>query len=360
MATFLFFVAIVIFLSASYADHTYRYNVAYPSSPFFLVRFGDDKREAKVLLDTNRPYTMVFDKVCGDKGFECTKNKHDYLYDYKKTNGKLTNKTLMDKYDYNRNFGGFLFTDVVRVDSIGCHTDVLVVDHGHPSYNFEWDGVLGLGISNGRTNIIKNIMTDISTAQIVIQEGKYNIPRKNAKNEMISKGSVVFGKLRGSTKCGPFTYVNATATSWQFRADVHIGNETLTNQKIGFVPGRPTQVPLSIYNELFSDKKATDESNFHEISFSVDGKTCGINKNDYLYYVEAGNYYEPIIDIAYPNYGYDFAFGSDFLQHYCVALRAHKSVVHYQIGFAENSARRICFATTLISSLVLGILRILV
>ncbi|CAD5223866.1 unnamed protein product [Bursaphelenchus okinawaensis] len=153
-----------------------------------------------------------------------------------------------------------------------------------------------------------------------------------------TNGSITFGKYNDK-KCGRFDYYNTIDNkSWKVMADVQIGRQTLKDQVVTFTPGKATKIPRQIYEEYFGHFNDKTDKDIPDIKMITKSNSYTITKEDFVYYFDTLKRYILHLDYNINKPDYDFAFGSDFLQHYCISIRADNSFKQLQIGIAENFA----------------------
>ncbi|CAD5231314.1 unnamed protein product [Bursaphelenchus xylophilus] len=333
-------ISIIILLCCAYAVADYSFHYGFTSifdDPFFEFTLGNESRPIKVLLDTNRQFSWVFNGSCNYRNAYCTNNTHAYTYHAEKTGGRETDFLFRDRFRRYRDFAGTLFEDTIKFGDIELPVKLGVITRGDTRFTFRYDGVFGLGIGDSETSVVKDIMKKLSVKQITIQEGHYYMSRPGRGYDFWSDGTITFGEYKGNL-CEEFTYVDALSEGgWRFKTDIKVGKETLKDQIVGLLPGRYTEVPDKIRDKYYSEHSAKDEKNFHDIGFSIGNQTYKTTAKQFSWYYDPDKTYSARIDSSYPEYEYDFAFGSDFLQKYCVALRVDDKFEKYQIGFAQNN-----------------------
>ncbi|CAD5231306.1 unnamed protein product [Bursaphelenchus xylophilus] len=327
-----------LIVNAALADFVFRYKGAQGmlKPPWISISIGNNPEKFNVALDLNRPYSFAFDPVCQEK-YKCDNRNHLYAYDPKKTGGKPTGRRLDDfKFAY-PNYTGKFYQDVLNIGHVKLPAEVGDVTDGLYVATFNWDGVLGLGFDESNSSIVVPLLNALSVKQVVIQEGVNILSRHNRPFPLNSNGTFTFGKYTEDW-CGQFSFYDTWNNKhWELRADVKVGNETLKNQRIAFVPGYLTLIPSTIIQKYFSKDKYDSDKDFPDISFSLKGKEYKITREDYSYSSSDNKYRVLLSSWPFGNV-YDFAFGSEFLQHYCVALRADDSFGRLQIGLADNKA----------------------
>ncbi|CAD5231312.1 unnamed protein product [Bursaphelenchus xylophilus] len=320
-------------------DYTFEYAIEYPEKPYLQIQVGNDDRKVKVLLDTNRDYSMVFHKTCNDSGTPCSNNIHDYLYDPVMTGGSISSLSLNDEKHLRHNrFKGRFYADKIRIGDHDISLQLGVINRGNPAKNFEWDGVIGLGITRGNNySILMELMKQLKVRRITIQEGHYHLQKKDKSDVKKSSGRITFGEYDGDL-CGDFKYVQkGKGNGWTFTTEVTVGDDIYPDATVAILPGRDTQVDQASFNKYFENRKTLNQSLFGDIGFTIDGVTFNITKEDYSWYNDdLSKSYRARIDPIYPEYSYNFGLGSSFLKEYCVALTADDKFEEFQIGFAEN------------------------
>ncbi|CAD5231318.1 unnamed protein product [Bursaphelenchus xylophilus] len=325
---------LLLFVGCVVADFTYRYQTAYPDPPYIEFFIGKDNQPFKAQLDFNRPYSWVFSTNC--RGSRCTMNPHQHVYDPKVAGGTPT-KDRFDDEDYNgyNLFKGVYANNVIRVGNLEYPIAIGLVTSGEGITFFAPDGVLGLGYDERKRSIITRIMRDLSVKQLTVQQGHYFLPRP-VNQSLNSAGAYTFGRYSDG-KCGPFTFYDTRYDGeWQFVADVRIGSTEYKNQTIGFLPGRMSEIPIPILDAHFPFDAETQEE-YPDISLLIGSKEYKVAKEDYtMYDPEDKKKYSSLLGFSYSAYNYKFGFGSEFLQHYCVALKYDDKLEKTKIGLAEN------------------------
>ncbi|CAD5231300.1 unnamed protein product [Bursaphelenchus xylophilus] len=340
--------AILFFLSAFLPlilcefNQTWHYSVFSSEPLFYRIKIGNDNRYVNVHVDTNRFYSLVFGPECFTQDSKCRPYSSDFVYSTYNTGGVRVrpDTTYIDKFNDLAKYEFELYQDSI---TLGLQTFVLelgvIIDAYFPSA-VRYSGFLGLGISEDKTSIVKQLMQDLTYPQITFQEARRYVSKKNESMDVNGYGSIVFGEY-DEEYCGNFTFIETIANNkWRFKKDITTSNGTvLKDQVIALAVGQDSQIPQEIYDDEILTKEHADPNDFPSFSFTHDGKEYNLNASDYAWYREDRGLYSAHISSAKPTYGYDFALGSDFLQHYCVALRSDSNFTKLEIGFAENFGR---------------------
>ncbi|CAD5223871.1 unnamed protein product [Bursaphelenchus okinawaensis] len=351
----LFYIVFFLFLGYGSADYSFTYNIKYPQQPYMTVKIGNDARDVKVLLDFVRPYSFVFDQSCAIKN--CTINRLGYYYNSNIT-GIPTGQPFKDVYGKYSSFTGQIYNDTITIGDVTVPVKLGVVNGSQFAikYEYDWDGVIGLGLQDVDTGIVRDIMVQLEEKKITVQQGYHYVNNFNYKEPKKSVGTITFGNS-DNLLCGGFQYVNTTSENmWKILTGVNIGNSRLSNKVITFLPGQYSQMPEVIYDIYFGNTTTTQRE-FYDITFELGGTTYKMTKDDYSWYDYTRNKYDPRLNIAYSEYGYEFGFGSDFLQHYCVSFVAVDNFTYFQIGLAENNNAFTVFGQVTIIILFLIVLQ---
>ncbi|CAD5231308.1 unnamed protein product [Bursaphelenchus xylophilus] len=331
------FLLLIFILPISLADYTYYYEKPHYVTPFFTVKIGNDSQDVNVHFDLIRPFSYVFSDKCKMHS-RCDWHLHYYIYNSTKTGGMPLRSSFIDNFHSDALYlKGHYFADSLNFGEIKLPLALGVVDEGNGGVN-ELDGVIGLGFDQKNNSIVKKLMKKLSVKQITVQEGHNNLQRPGKPLNSYSNGSITFGKYH-SNDCGEFAFMNAMNNySWMFVADVRVGNRTLKNQKIAFNFGRRTLIPTHIFKRYFPSLESDSEETFPQFAFTAFGKEYKTTKEDYSYYVPHTKGYMQLLG-SVSHQPYDFAFGSDFLQNYCLALKEDDNG-SLRIGLAENIASK--------------------
>ncbi|CAD5231302.1 unnamed protein product [Bursaphelenchus xylophilus] len=331
----------LLFVSVVVGDFVVDY-IARERAVFFDIQLGDDTRTLKAQLDINRPYSVLLHKDC--RAANCSHFEITDPYDPSTAKGEDTGKEFKDDKYNNNGTKGIWFKDTLKFRSMEFPVELGAAMSTARQVNWEYAGIIGLGPVNEdhdkRTSIVKKLMSKLSVQQIVIQEGPTNLVKNYAKegDDREKGGSVTFGKY-DSKSCGNFTFTDTIDhKSWRIKADFTIGNQEFSNKTIAFAIGGLGVAEEYIYNKYFHQRVDSD-TDYPKISLKFGGKRLAITGEDYATFYKKLGQYVPMFLKAGPEYPYDFAFGSDFLQHYCLVLRSNKEFTKLEIGLAKNNGR---------------------
>uniref|UniRef100_A0A1I7RTH5 Peptidase A1 domain-containing protein n=1 Tax=Bursaphelenchus xylophilus TaxID=6326 RepID=A0A1I7RTH5_BURXY len=324
----------LFFITATNADFAFNSNTEFSYPLYFNFKIGNDNSDVKVQVDTNRPYTLVLHEEC----FHCPMYfKDNYRYSEKKTGGSFV-ENFTSPSDGIRE--GAFYSDKLKFSTLSLDVKLAVVSNGYPSIDY-YPGVLGLKPStDDEKSVVKRLMNELSEQQIVIQDGRHYVLKDFRRVRDDNLASISFGKYEGDA-CGNFTFTKTLDnSSWRIRADVTVDSKLRPNQTIAFNVGGETLFPKDLFRDRIDNKTFAKQSELPTISFKIDDQVYQITPEDYATFVDDLVKYKGDVRHIPDGSDADFVFGTDLLQHHCLALTANKDFTELRIGFAPNYGRK--------------------
>ncbi|CAD5221555.1 unnamed protein product [Bursaphelenchus okinawaensis] len=344
------------------------YYSKYPRRPYYVMYFANDKMGRLVKIDLHRPYSFIFGQECFEIN-KCSTNSHGLPYNATRSKSQpITNAYLQEPPQiFSNHFTGQFYNDSLWLNDDSLPLDVAVITDGNRQESFEWDGVLGLGLDFGRPDLntlaVEKLFDNYDQRRILIQQGHNYISRTKQTikgyKHLLSEGVITFGN-DSSPLCEEFDYYNTkNGKTWQLVADVFIGFDIYYNQTISFLPGEYTQVPYHVFKKYFISNDTKNPNIFQSeddlpyLGFTLNGNDYMITKEDYSWVTKARYFDKTNYTLTLESTKsklYDFGFGSEFLQHYCIALTADEGLKNIQLGLAINND-----AYTIVLSLLVAV-----
>ncbi|CAD5219585.1 unnamed protein product [Bursaphelenchus xylophilus] len=297
------------------------------------------KTYLRAQLDLNRPYSVFLHDDC--KAAKCSAVV-DGVTTYKPSAKEL--KEFKDDKKYgNYELQGKWYRETLTLE-IEFTVNVVAATSANPQVPWLYSGVLGLAPARDsedeQSSIIKKLLNaeSLSAKQLVIQESWKELAKKNKemKGDADASGLIAIGNLE-SGRCGSFTTANTDQKSWTFEADIKIGDEKFEKKKIAFMVGQNGVAEDAIFDKHFA-RTYDKDTELPTISFNVSSTTFELAGKEYGEYNATTDQYKAKFSKKPADFPYDFAFGSEFLQHYCLSIGMTRSG-DLEIGLAENKKK---------------------
>ncbi|CAD5207009.1 unnamed protein product [Bursaphelenchus okinawaensis] len=217
-------------------------------------------------------------------------NTFTNAYNFRATGGIPTQFAYNDyTFDNVAEWTGRQYYDKVQVGNLVFQSTIGVVEKSKVTVVTEHSGYLALGMADNA--LIKPIMNYSTQPRITIQEGIYYL-KKNGTDQIPLladlEGTITFGEYRGK-ECGTFKeYKTITDGFWVVLANVKIGEKEYNGQIVALNVGKPTLVPMEVYNDI--KKEYASKEDMPDITITIEDDEYKMTPDQYAEYDEEVNF----------------------------------------------------------------------
>ncbi|CAD5230016.1 unnamed protein product [Bursaphelenchus xylophilus] len=323
--------------------HTESFKIEYNGDGPLTVPVNiDEKHHFHLLIDLYRPYSFVFSKKCAGNG-TCSHSSHENYIDLKeyRKKGKIIPAVgFHDTHGIGHDFYGSLINITAHSGELVDNLHLGVVEEGNSSLDFEYDGVLGLGLTNvKKVSLAFNTMERMEENVVVFRQLSYKgLKNANGEPAKLSRGEIHFGE-RKVQNCSSRVAYSPTVSrrKWSIIADIKFNNKCHLNQRISFLPSHTTKISAQHFANYFSATHFNSTNFLPNITLMLQEREFTITPADYTQYFEGQlDPYKVSIGMV-DNEDHDFAVGVEFLRKYCLFLEIDDCMIDARIGLSENN-----------------------